>query len=321
MKKHIPSDVKFWFVGILFMIACNLQSQNLITNWSFEDTIPCVNNPNQFSPESAPPWVSVCQSPDYYSQVYCGWNYMAFGYQLPKTGNAFVGSGLYTSITPNYIREVFSAPLIDTLISGHKYCVSFYICFAESSMVAIDRIGALFTSFEVDGFYIFGFAGIPQVENPPGNIISDTTNWVLISGDFIAQGVEQYIAIGNFYDDQNTQVLQVPWGTNHGAYYYFDDISVIDCTVGLSEYSELNFNIYPNPAMPDQQIKLTLDFSANQIEEIKIFSMDGKLVRSENHPLIKNGEIELRTNFEPGVYLIRLQSTSGFGMKKMVVMD
>ena len=73
-----------WF--ILFSTIGALQGQNLVANWSFEDTIPCSTNPNLGMPETAYPWYSIYETPDYYNLNYCGGGGIAFGYQTPKSG-------------------------------------------------------------------------------------------------------------------------------------------------------------------------------------------------------------------------------------------
>src|SRR5687768_4351992 len=122
----------FYFLSIilLFIVSSSIQikGQNLINNWSFEDTIPCIKNPVPGSVETSPPWASISQSTDYFNQIYNCWSVIAFGNQSPRTGFALVGSGLYSLFSgPNSNREVFGQPLPDTLIQGHKYCVSFYV--------------------------------------------------------------------------------------------------------------------------------------------------------------------------------------------------
>lgn len=110
---------------LIFFSVFESYGQNLVDNWSFEDTIPCDINPDPYSPESAPPWVSISQSPDYNSQEYCGYNNISFGAQIPNTGQAYMGIAVYSTASPNFARETFGQQLADTLINNHKYCVSF----------------------------------------------------------------------------------------------------------------------------------------------------------------------------------------------------
>ena len=303
-------------------IFSNVFSQNLIQNWSFEDTVPCFNNPDPYAPESALGWLSVCQSPDYGSDIYCGTYFIPFGDQIPHSGYALMGAGLYSEYAPNSIRETFGQQLNDTLIAGHTYCVSFYVSLSGGINFAIDRIGALFTSYQIDGNDIATFTLIPQVQNIPGNIISDTTNWILISGDFVAQGNETFVSFGNFYDDQNTQSMQLPWGdtTFSNSYYYFDDISVIDCTVGLPELTEIKFDVYPNPSFKDDEITISMLSENSGITDIDIYSIEGKAL-SKQSAIFQNGKFTFEFNFDSGVYFLKIENSKGIGVRKLVILN
>jgi hypothetical protein len=88
----------------------------------------------------------------------------------------------------------------------------------------------LFTTMSVyvdtaNGLYIL--PANPQVTNYGNHIITDTLNWVKVSGVFIAQGGEQYLTLGNFKNNAQTSIQQIqPTGYN-SATYYLDDVSVI----------------------------------------------------------------------------------------------
>lgn len=55
------------------------------------------------------------------------------------------------------------------------------------------------------------------------SILTDTVNWIKLSTSFIADSAYQYLIIGNFYDDNNTDTLSVNNIGNVG-YYYIDDV-------------------------------------------------------------------------------------------------
>jgi hypothetical protein len=71
----------------------------------------------------------------------------------------------------------------------------------------------------------------PQVQNPVGNIITDTTNWTKIEGSFKANGNEDYITIGNFYTDANTDTIRLrplPFPNASANGYYVDDMHLVE---------------------------------------------------------------------------------------------
>ena len=67
----------------------------------------------------------------------------------------------------------------------------------------------------------------PQIVNTAGNFITDTLNWMKVSGSFTATGNEQYLTIGNFANDvsTNTVVVNASAGVTI-VYFYIDDVSL-----------------------------------------------------------------------------------------------
>lgn len=92
----------------------------------------------------------------------------------------------------------------------------------------------------------------PTINNDPvaNPLLSDTT-WMEVSGSFIAVGNEQYIIIGNFNDDANsdTVFMGVEQPGNNFSDYIFDDVSVIRCedTLPITE----NNLFVPNAFSPN----------------------------------------------------------------------
>jgi len=76
----------------------------------------------------------------------------------------------------------------------------------------------------------------PQVSNPVGNVITDTLNWTLITGTFVAKGGEKYMVIGNFRSDAIT--TKVPAGNQPGIYnwseYFVDNVSCVEMSSGFA---------------------------------------------------------------------------------------
>ena len=60
-------------------------------------------------------------------------------------------------------------------------------------------------------------------------VITDTLNWIKVSGIYIAQGGEKYITIGNFFDNAHTYEDTLNAQSQYiEAYYYIDDVSVLE---------------------------------------------------------------------------------------------
>jgi hypothetical protein len=69
----------------------------------------------------------------------------------------------------------------------------------------------------------------PQVKNTVGNIISDTLNWVAITGTFTAIGNEKYALLGNFLSNSavSTSSINTPSFPQYWTDVCIDDVSCI----------------------------------------------------------------------------------------------
>jgi gliding motility-associated-like protein len=213
---------------------------NLIPNPSFENNHgiwPCPANPADSLPWSDY-WVSpTFGNPDYLSINVCGagsnvpQNYA--GFQFPFNGNAYMFINLVTDSNGSVFREYLQAKLDQILLTNHKYCFSVWVSFADSTPRATDDIGAFFSDTAISRDDVINFPFIPQIRNPEGRVITDKINWTLISGSYTAVGGEQYITIGNFFDNYQTTWVWAPpyaiiWYYEGG--YYIDMVSLFDCT-------------------------------------------------------------------------------------------
>jgi hypothetical protein len=91
--------------------------------------------------------------------------------------------------------------------------------------------GQLDTIVAQDSSGVYPFVN-PQVNNLAGNVLSDTMNWVLVSGLFIANGTEEFLTIGNFKTDANTMLAPngfLPADSCSGL--LIDDVSLIEVNI------------------------------------------------------------------------------------------
>jgi hypothetical protein len=208
---------------------------NFVTNGSFEQKYNGCTQPVTL--EKAVGWLSI-DSNSY------GGTYRHFclnsiplngnTYQLPKSGQAYLLTNFYDK--SYLIRGYPKNRLKQNLLSGHLYCVKFYINITNKSPRGIDRFGAYFGDGTIDTIkkttlpitYL-----TPQINNPQGNIISDTLNWVPITGTFVATGNEKYLVLGNFYSDlaTNTTSLNSPYYPEEWTDVCIDDVSCIEMNV------------------------------------------------------------------------------------------
>lgn len=162
------------------------------------------------------------------------------GSQPAFSGSGYLGFYTYTdsnscSCFGNWIEYVQSK-LVLPLEAGHVYKITFYVSLAESGELAVSDIGAYFSANPISSSNYRPFQGItPQVRNSKGNYLTDTINWMKISGEFIAKGGEQYITIGNFDDTLQFDTLRVkPFNYSSWSYYYLD---------GPMELTDITLNI------------------------------------------------------------------------------
>lgn len=220
-------------VLILLAVKTISAQVNLVPNPSFEDTLQCPFNPAQVS--FAPPWYDpTLGSPDYFNNCNGG-NYgvpiNAVGFQFARTGKAYTGLYTYANniIT---LREYIQVFLNSSPYSGKRYSVEFYVSLADTMSVATNNLGLYFSDIPVTAAVGAVINVIPQVTNDTiNNKLSDKSGWTKISGDYIANGTEQYITIGNFLDDSSSDTIHVAGGSYQFSYYYIDDVSIIclDC--------------------------------------------------------------------------------------------
>ena len=206
-------------------------------------------------------------------------------------------------------------PLLSSLIAGRKYCVEFYVCLTDFSEKAISNIGAYFSVdslLDATNNQAINYV-LPQIENPALNIINDKINWILISENFIANGGERFMTIGNFHDSSTTNVQNVV-GHWQGAEYNIDDISVIDCTgQGINESSNPEtLQIYPNPSSN----KLTIELKNIKPQSIKVVSILGECIQQLT---TSNQQLTMDiANLPNGIYFMEVFTEKGILRKKFV---
>jgi len=307
-----------------FSFLSSINSQNLVPNPSFENIVSCPIATTQIC--LAPPWFQ----PNFFNGIntstsdlfnacctissQVGVPINIVGYQNARTGIGYAGIVTYDD-TVN-MREYIEVPLIDTLTANKKYCVEFYVSISNFCYNAISNVGAYFsidTVFQNNSQFYALSSYIPQIENPITNMLNDTANWMLVSGNFIANGGERFMTIGNFHNPANTNFQVMAGGTDGGAYYYIDDVSVVDCTGdGVDEINkEEDITVYPNPAT----ISITVTLLKGE-GVLTIYNVLGEKVFTTK---IINNQTEIDVgNLPKGMFFVEVQTNKGIIRKKVV---
>jgi hypothetical protein len=298
------------YIIFLFATIKVVNSQNLVKNFSFEDSISCPQNQGDLSIEN---WTSPnMNSPDYFHTCNNSVNQVVgipanmWGYQFSSNNfeNAYVGIGVYYTAVNG--REYVTGCLNTALFPSQKYKVSFKVSLGDSVKFATDRIGIYFHDtiiFQNNNLYL---SYSPNIENSLGNFITDKTNWVLIEGTFIAGGGEKFFTIGNFYTDSLTDTIHtnnLPTGLSNitAAYYYIDDVYVGEYIEPIFYENKLDF--YPNPVTDFLNISYELK---EKDAIVKIYNVIGQIVREEG-VVGNNGIFTLDLyNFSQGMYFATL---------------
>jgi hypothetical protein len=280
-------------------------AQNLVPNPSFEDTVLCPHFANQI--DHAANWHASRNSPDYFNvcDMITGSGTAAvpsnfLGYQYPYTGDAYVGFIAYTRSALNG-REYFTCQLTNNLVIGSLYNVSMYVNWSGSTSltVACNKIGMRFSTSD------YNMTNNAPVDNycqfHSDSIVTDSINWILLSGSFTADSAYSYLTIGNFFVDSLTDTLYYPPASH--AYYYADDISVTEDTKnGIASNKYLDKTIFPNPAHDYIILKIAL----NKNSKIEIINSSGVILREADEKQ-SEGEIKIYVkDLVAGIYTLRI---------------
>jgi len=263
-----------------------------VPNGNFETYSTCPTGPSQIN--LAIPWYdptgatsdyyNACANPSGIGVPSQG----AIGYQLARSGNGYAGFYGSQNFGSNY-REYIQIQLSTPLVSGYCYFVKFYTNLTNGTSFAINNIGAHLSNSPITTTAPNTLNVIPQIISASNPIIIDTVNWVEISGSYYASGGEQFLTIGNFKNDTNTtyQIIDTSIFALHLAYYYVDDVSIINCndtsTSVQENENDHSFNLYPNPNTGNFSIKYDSKQSNDAV--FKLYDIRGKLI---NETVLKN---------------------------------
>lgn len=210
--------------------------ENLIPNPSFEDIVNCPDATFSGQLIYAEPWYNALLTPDLFNECapsneggvpINGTNC----YQNARSGNGYAGINTYINI--GRTTEFMEVKLNKRLEKNKKYFISFFVspsnC-ADPEICYSDGMGLAFSDTLYKEDAIVGAEQIPPftpaIQNPVGNILKDTVNWIEISGCYTAKGAEQYAIVGNFRSSANTQSEGCVGVT--GSYHYIDDVGVYE---------------------------------------------------------------------------------------------
>ncbi|MCB9184558.1 MAG: hypothetical protein H6591_11640 [Flavobacteriales bacterium] len=192
-----------------------------------------------------------------------------FGFQYALHGDAYVGMYAYATSGGgvNY-REYVGCQLLEPLEVGESYDLSFYTNVAVDGSYwwtrwACSNMGMLFTMqpniWSGSSGPLFAFRNYAHLRST--EVISDTANWTLVSGSFVADSAYQFLVLGNFFNNALTDTLHIVPGNSLGAYYFVDGVCVgrsgqpCEFITGIEKPDFDSPMVWPNPVSEQVQVR------------------------------------------------------------------
>lgn len=276
------------FLILLLFIKLFAFSQNLVPNPSFEDTIYCPTNSGELIATKF--WYSpTAGTSDYFNRC----SDQNIGIKIPNTGlgyqntsgNGYTGMQIFFDPYGADWIEYIQVQLIEPLKADYLYNFSFLINLANTSNYAIEKIGAWMTpNSVVSNSTSKLFSSPPTVQNVNG-YLKDTLNWMTVSGQFIANGVERYLTIGSYSDTINLDTISIDSGNGSIiSYYYIDSIALTEITpkIDIPNIFTPN-NDGANDICTYKQIEGVMDFN------ISVLNRWGNLVYYDENNFLWDG--------------------------------
>ncbi len=304
----LPRIKPVFFIVLCFYFPINISysQQNLVYNGDFEEYSSCPDNASSpfeilYQIEKCIGWTAPTYgTSDYFNE--CAMDFFlngqvaqppasaicqtCFGCQPPFNGNGYLGfyatsyTGGSGSDGYNGIMwwEYVSGKLIEPLIAGEKYKYSMEISLSEVSDLMINEIGVYLSNIEVHTLNTASLNLEPQLIFQDSNFFNDTINWIHLETEFLADGGEQFITIGNFKDNITTDTLRrIPINIGQMSTYIFVDDVRIEKVI---EIDSINSKPISNVFTPnnDGTNDVWIFPSSFENEKIRILNRWGNLV-------------------------------------------
>ena len=228
---------RFYSALILVIFSCSLISaQNLIVNSGFEGFSDCPINIAPMDVMVHDISLPTSSSGDYFNT--CGSEDFGVpsnfkGTQTAAEGSAYIGLYFYAL---NDYREYAQLSTSRTLREKHPYKISMQVSLAEYSKLALKSMSVLLVSekIKVPNSSVLSHSRLDlqknirfqEVQLKADNSMTETNNWITMTAEFDAKGFENYLLIGNFQDNANTELLNEDVVASSGdfSYYYVDNL-------------------------------------------------------------------------------------------------
>jgi len=226
------------FLLSVFFIAAFAQQNphNLVPNPSFED-IDKKRVRGAGEIELAAPWKSITGNKvDLYHQEARNKDFgvpeNAYGKEAARTGKAYAGVSFFGH-RGRLPRTYLGTRLTNPLVEGKVYCLKFHVSLSDLSQYAVNNLAMYISKDSLIESSEDILSYTPQIVPMPNTVYSQQYLWKEICDQYVAEGGEQHIIIGNFKSDEETTQDRVRMSRDfsgaqvRNAYYFIDDVSVI----------------------------------------------------------------------------------------------
>lgn len=233
---------------ILLLVALKAHAQNLLVNGDFEEENICSEYKVNCAPEA---WIYTVPSFIYYFKDRA----------LAHNGEHFVALIAGHAKKP-YYRTFVRSRLLCQLQRGKTYR---FQCYIKSAHPILDSMGVYFSSYD------FLFEKQPYQKIKPSFYFSNgknkptrDTGWQKISFDYIAQGNEVFIALGNFSKRDITGPTGIP--LENSFFVLFDEVELLITDpneVLCKDWRLTRDDIYAEDERHEYQAMLMLKYKTN----------------------------------------------------------
>lgn len=328
----------FYITILLMMLSLSVAAQqNLVVNGDFEEYSSCPLS--ESTPFQNPKEIEKCigwKAPTYGTSDYfniCASNPTISiptnfgGEQAPFSGDGYLGAYLtsYTGGTGDdgysgiMWWEYIQGHLIHPLEQGKLYKFSMEISLGEYSDLMINEIGVYFSNTSISSPNTAALTVNPQCVFFEPNYFSDTLNWIHLETYFISLGGEQFLTIGNFKDNVNTDTLR---RYNHEpliinpyiTYFYFDNLILTPVSSNIQ-----TGNIF-SPNGDNVNDFWQLSFSENPGNKtVSILNRWGNLItESDLNGFSWDGKTNDGKECSEGIYFYRVSDTDIAGFIQLI---
>jgi hypothetical protein len=350
-------------LAVIILTSQKITAQNLIYNNHFEQNDSCPYTFGQLN--FCKNWYCPTKtSSDYYYKCTDSsiWPPIlgSHGFQYPRSQWGMIGICTIERNNWGYqYREYAQTKLNAKLKPNYRYGLTLYVNACSFYCCALtlgsNNTGALFTTWPVKNDSAFftppnHFPSLIYIPQKPQvnftQLITDTLGWTKLSREFVADSAYEYMTLGNFYRDSETQTVPIDdttWQAPTNAYQLFDDLELIE--LGPNGVEELGIendelSISPNPVKDELRIRSlwegqvkNLSFlqgmddgpstalRMTRIDRVEVFDVLGRkqitkpLYPSANHHVINV------SNLASGIYFIKAMDRNGQSLTSKFVKE